>query len=265
MPYRADAAFVVRRTPDVEGVHIAAAGAQIVLRHNLQATELDNDLAGQLAAAMTACGVAGNGLFERLFTGIVMSIVDDPARAWSLFYRNTLDRLTGSDPGSGSIGEFAPIYRRARSLVHGGQVLDLASCFGFLPLLLAADGLEVIACDLSAGSMRLLSSMDDGLRCLCCAAEALPFPDGAVDTVLALHLLEHVDAATGSRVLAEAVRVARRRVVIAVPYEYEPTAAYGHVRTFDHDALDALGQQTGLPFEALDSDGGWLILDADGP
>ncbi len=261
MPPPAEHRPVVRRTPDVDGLQLEVSGDHLLLRHNLGADDIDNDLAGRLAAAVTTCGIADNALFEQLFAAVVRSAADDPAEAWPAFYRNTLDRLTGSDPGTGSIGEFAPIYRRARSLVRGPQVLDLASCFGFLPLLLAGDGWQVVASDVSAGSMRLLSSIGDRLRCVRCAAEALPFADGAVDTVLALHLLEHVDAATGARVLAEAIRVARRRVVVAVPYEQHPDPAYGHVRTLDHADLVALGEGSGLGYEVIDADGGWLVLD----
>ncbi len=257
----AEAVIAVRRTPDVSGLAIDVSDGQLVLRHDIGVEDLDNDLAGRLAAALAVSGLADNELFERLFAEVVESTMDDPVESWSAFYRNTLDRLTGDSPGQGSIAEFAPIYRRARGLVRGSLVVDLASCFGFLPLLLAGDGLDVIASDLSLGSMRLLSTMDGHVRCLCCAAESLPLPDRAVDTVLAVHLLEHVDGSTGSRILAEAVRVARRRVVVAVPYEDEPDPAYGHVRTLDHDALAALGQASGLRYEVIDSDGGWLILD----
>lgn len=257
----ASPADVVRRTAGANGLHLEVVADRVVLRHDLAARDLDNDLAGRIAAAMAERGLADGRLFERLFTGVVLSTVDDPAHAWSVFYRNTLHRLVSADPGSGSIGEFAPIYRRARFLVRGRRVLDLASCFGFLPIMLAGDGHEVIASDLSPGSMRLLSTVDSRIGCLVCRAEALPLPDGAVDTVLALHLLEHVDAHTGARVLAEALRVARQRVVVAVPYEDEPAAAYGHVRTLDHAALVSLGEQSGLPFEVIDSDGGWLVID----
>lgn len=254
-------AEIVVRTRDVDGLYVELVDDRVVLRHDLLASELDNDLAGRIAAAMAECGLADSSLFQRLFTGVVLSTVDDPARAWSTFYRNTLDQLTALDPRAGSIAEFAPIYRRARSLARGRRVLDLASCFGFLPILLADDGHEVIASDLVTGSMRLLSTVDHRVWCLCCRAEALPLPDGAVDTVFVLHLLEHVDAATGLRVLGEAVRVARQRVIAAVPYEDEPTSAYGHVRTVDHAALVGLGEQSGLSFDVIDSDGGWLVLD----
>lgn len=185
----------------------------------------------------------------------------DPGRAWTAFYRNSLRRLTAEHPGQGTIGELAPIYRLARSLVRGQQVLDVGSCFGFLPILLAQDGHTVIASDLSCGSMRLLSTVDTRIRCLCCFAEALPVGDRSVDTVLALHLLEHLDAAAGAQALAEAVRVARLRVVLAVPYEDRPAAVYGHVRTLDHATLAAMGAGTGLRHQVFDRYGGWLVID----
>ena len=62
-------------------------------------------------------------------------------------------------------------------------------------------------------------------------------------------------------VLAEMLRLARRRVVIAVPYEPVPNPVWGHVRRFGHDELTALGEGTGRPFQVTDHHGGWLVVD----
>ena len=87
-------------------------------------------------------------------------------------------------------------------------------------------------------------------------------PDGAADTVYAVHLLEHLPPDLAPVVLGEMLRLARRRVVVAVPYEDEPNPAWGHVRTFDGDALDALGAATGRPYRVDEHHGGWLVVDA---
>jgi len=197
--------------------------------------------------------------------------VDDPVRAWALFYDNTLARiraLWGAEPGSAcsSIEEIVPVYRRSLELVPGGRVLDLGSCFGFLAMLLAERaGTEVIASDIDQGSVELLRRMarrrGTTTGTLVCDAARIPLPDGAVDTVLAVHLLEHLEPDHGAAVVAEALRLARERVVIAVPFEAEPTAAYGHVRTFDLAALEELGRGTGQRFRVDEHHGGWLVLD----
>ena len=68
-------------------------------------------------------------------------------------------------------------------------------------------------------------------------------------------------------VLDEAVRLARRRVVIAVPFEDEPRACYGHVQRFDLAALELMADRLCLrhpanqPPAAYEFHGGWLILD----
>jgi hypothetical protein len=36
---------------------------------------------------------------------------------------------------------------------------------------------------------------------------------------------------------------------------------WGHVRTFDHAALQTLGEATGHPFQVTDHHGGWLVAD----
>jgi hypothetical protein len=88
----------------------------------------------------------------------------------------------------------------------------------------------------------------------------VPLATGSADTVYAVHLLEHLPAALAPRVLAEMLRVARRRVVVAVPFEAEPDRTWGHVRTFDPGELAALATATGRPYALDDHHGGWLVL-----
>jgi hypothetical protein len=83
--------------------------------------------------------------------------------------------------------------------------------------------------------------------------------DPARDTIFAV--LEHLPRGVDRPVLAEMLRVARRRVVVAVPFEDEPDRAWGHVRTFDAADLRELGASTGRPFEITDHHGGWLVID----
>jgi hypothetical protein len=77
-----------------------------------------------------------------------------------------------------------------------------------------------------------------------------------------VHLLEHLQAALASEVIAEMVRVARRRVVVAVPFEDAPNPTWGHIRTFDLADLAALGDATGGPYTVDEHHGGWLVVDA---
>jgi ubiquinone/menaquinone biosynthesis C-methylase UbiE len=123
----------------------------------------------------------------------------------------------------------------------------------------------VVATDVSAGTVRLLDAVATRLgtpiRTLVADAARVPLPDGSVDTVTAIHLLEHLEPDHGEAVLAEALRLARSRVIIAVPFETEPDTAFGHVRTFDLDTLDALGRATALSYQVAEHHGGWLIVE----
>ena len=56
--------------------------------------------------------------------------------------------------------------------------------------------------------------------------------------------------------------MASRRVIIAVPYEDEPTPAYGHLWTLDESDLRAWGSATsGWNWSVHEHFGGWLVLD----
>ena len=270
---RAATAGLVVRT---EHFSLTERGHRIEVTHWLSADQLDNDLAGLLAQELFAPGwLSGVEIFERVFTGVVRSCVDDPLLAWCTFYGNTLARVRqcwqSPDPAAGrehsTIGELAPVYAHALQLIPAGQVLDLGSCFGFLPLLLAErPDNTVTASDLSGGSMGLLSAVaaarGQQVNTLVCDAARIPVPDGWADTVSVIHLLEHVSLDHGRAVIGEALRVARRQVVVAVPVEDEPTAVYGHLRTFDLRQLGELGDLAGQHGRVHEHHGGWLVLTA---
>lgn len=273
-------------TPHFDLRHV---GDRLHVEHRLGRSELDDDLAGLLAEELFTPGwLRGGELFERLFTGLVRSSHPDPLVGWGGFYRNSLRRIAdelrgdralgprydGPVQGHGGIAGYAPVYQRAEALTLPGSVLELGSCFGFLALRLAATGRRVTASDLSGPTMRLLAEVAPTLglptpyplRTVTADAARFPAPDGYADTVLAVHLLEHVDARTGAAVLAEATRLARRRVVVAVPLEDVADATWGHVRTVSLDDLhhlgaDLLATSRATSYAVSEHHGGWLTLD----
>ncbi|WP_293240867.1 mycofactocin oligosaccharide methyltransferase MftM [Mycolicibacterium sp.] len=234
----------------------------LAVQHDLQPDEISDELAVLLATELDDAGVLrGQSEFEAVFTGVVQSAAAGD-EAWISFYRNSLDRL---EHGSAA---FAPVHEHAASLIVGTDIVDLGSCFGFFPLRLAAAGLRVTATDLSGPTMDLLDRVSGPLRrtvrTLRCDAARVPLPDGAADTVTVLHLLEHLDAASAGSVLREAVRLARRRVIVAVPFEDVPRACYGHVQRFDDGVLRVIAdawRASGVRAGVHEYHGGWLILD----
>jgi ubiquinone/menaquinone biosynthesis C-methylase UbiE len=207
--------------------------------------------------------------FERIFVDAVLSARPDPELAWTEFYGNTLCMLRHADPaGTGSVATFARIYERALSLVRGATVLDVGCCFGFLPMLAAERNprLKVIGADLVPATAALAGRIGRarGGRARFAAADllALPARDQVVDTVLAVHVLEHLPAGLTAQALAQLRRVARRRVVVAVPLEEVPDPAFGHLQAFGLPRLARLGADAeGWSHTVHAADGGWLVLD----
>lgn len=236
--------------------------------------EISNELADHIAAELVPLGLVPDGAaFERVFVDAVLSTRPDPDRAWAAFYTNTLRRLRHRDgAGTGSVATFARIYDHALSLVRGTSVLDVGSCFGFLPLLAAEryPGLKVIGTDLVPAAAALAGriSRAGGGRARFAAADLLKLPasDESADTVLAVHVLEHLPAGTTARALAQLRRVARQRVIIAVPLEQVPDPVFGHLQAFDLPRLVRMGAQApGWRYSVHGADGGWLVLDRDLP
>ncbi|WP_415973999.1 mycofactocin oligosaccharide methyltransferase MftM [Rhodococcus sp. 077-4] len=235
----------------------ARTGSTVQVTHGMTSAEIGERLVPIVTAEARHVGLSQRE-FELVLVGIVRTTVAGPIEAWATYYRNSLDELIRG------AAEFAPVHERAESLILG-SVLDMGSCFGFFPLRLAQKGHSVTATDVSAGTMRLLATIAPHLGItldtVVCDAAHVPVVDNSVDTVTALHLLEHVDAETGPRIVEEALRIARSRVVVAVPFETETTACHGHIRSFDGQALAELGRSTGLQFETSEHHGGWLVID----
>ncbi|RDH77546.1 class I SAM-dependent methyltransferase [Mycolicibacterium moriokaense] len=239
-------------------------GHQLTVIHDLTSAEISDDLTLRLEELADAGLLRGRRDFELVFTGVVRSTVDGGAAAFLHFYRNSIARLESG------LASFAPVHERAAELVHGRSLIDLGSCFGFFPLRVARRDISVLATDLSAPTMRLLdlaaTRLRRPVRTMCCDATRVPLPDRHADTVTALHLLEHLTSGDADAVLAEAIRLARRRVVIAVPFEDEPRACYGHVQRFDVAVLNRLGERIGARYPGVgvrvdEHHGGWLIID----
>lgn len=234
----------------------------------------DADLGDALAAGELGEPPADLAAFEAAFVRHVQAGACCPEAAWDAFYDSTLDRVAhgwGAAEGGGTVDTFSRIWARAARLSRGASVLDVGSCFGFLALVWSArpGAPHLLSADLSHPSAALLARqarrLGRAVTSVCADGTRLPMADRAVDTVLVLHVLEHLRPPPAGRLLAEALRVARQRVVVAVPIEDVPDRVYGHLQAFDLPALGRLGRLTGWQATVEEADGGWLVLDRPDP
>ena len=150
------------------------------------------------------------------------------------------------------INEFATIYKRVLQLLVGETVLDAGCSFGFLPLLIAefAPSIKHIAgIDLQTSSFTTVRAIAQERHFAHVEFKQVDllsdhFSDsGQYDTVLALHVLEHFNEADMYCVLVHLLRVTRRRLIVAVPYEPgQAETAYGHEQLFTPAKLESVGQ-----------------------
>lgn len=232
---------------------------------------VDADLGDELAAGVHGPCPADLAGFEQAFMAVVEAAHVDRDTAWDAFYDATLRRVGrdwGRDvPGSGTVAGFTRIWTRAAGLSRGSSALDIGTCFGFLPLAWSQRPAapRLLAVDLSRESAALAARqarrLGGAVGVVCADGARLPLPDRSVSTVHLLHVLEHLPPALANAVLGEALRVADRRVVVAVPVESRPDPLYGHVQAFDLASLAALGRQTAWHAETTAADGAWLVLD----
>lgn len=222
-------------------------------------TVSDATVVDGLVGLVEAGVLSGQEQFESAAVDIIRGSAGTSADAWAAFYDNSLRELRSGTSA------FAPVHHRARSLVAGDSLLEVGSCFGFFALACARDGLRVSACDISEGAVSLLSraSRRLGLPVEARVGDAtrLPHDADSVDTVSLIHLLEHLDEPAALTAITEALRVARRRVVVAVPFEEIPSPHFGHRLRLTEDDLRRWAERvTHGGAEVFTDHGGWLVL-----
>ena len=149
-----------------------------------------------------------------------------------------------------------PRVSRVLGILHGVQPTDLLDIGpgrgAFLwPLLEAFPGLPVTVVDSDERRMADVRAVRRGGLALLQAARMdaarLAFTDQAFDVVTVLEVLEHIPDA--SRALAEAVRVARRFVVVSVPSHADDNPQ--HIHLFSHARLADLLVRAGAEHVSL--------------
>jgi hypothetical protein len=278
---------------------------ELIIVHDFSAAQIDNNLGyyvvSELLPLLAAqrhridSGYSEQDEFERSVGDIVRSMAGNERRAWRLFYANTLNATQisaglGQPPGrpdgtaSDFIGLFGAIYRYALDLIEAlpaanapPTVLDVATCFGFFPLLLARLRTvktlgEIAGCDLNPALMAFavdyarhegLAEVQFGVSDILAddiERELTPLP-ARYDVVTALHLLEHLEPAQTEPAVANLWRLTARRLIIAVPLEAVPDPRYGHQQVFDRARLLTIGRTLGGHFEYFEYHGGWLVID----
>lgn len=142
--------------------------------------------------------------------------------------------------------------------VRGGRVLDIGAGPATYSRLLVRHDRQVVAVDYSLPLLASGARAAAPLRA-CASAELLPFPSGCFDTTLLLSILEHVD---DERVLREAARVTRERIIIQVPLaEPRVVAELGflfshwsdrsHLRVYTERMLRDLAERVGCRWVAM--------------
>lgn len=279
----------------------------IILVHDFAPGEIDNNIASyvadELLPLLLTCSTRGEPadgyrasdqeVFERFVGEIVRSIDGNEERAWHLFYDNTLAALNRAGQRDGDaesetrapndfIAEFATIYRRVADLAaecRPASVLDVATCFGFLPLLLVSalspqpkgcwQNPRVVGCDLNPALIALANSYARQRRLAgVCFVEAdirdafhPALPQRSFDVVTAIHLLEHLEPTETALAMDRLWHLARRRLIVAVPVEAVPDPRFGHRQVFDRESLSALGRTTGGLCRSFEDHGAWLVID----
>ena len=128
------------------------------------------------------------------------------------------------------------------------SVLDIGARDGYVTRLLSKYYGVTIALDLQ----QIPASMDEFYRCVC-NVTCLAFKDGAVDTIVCTEVLEHIQPDHLRATCQEMIRVAKRDLIIGVPYRQDIRVGkttcrncrqinppWGHVNRFDEGLLKDL-------------------------
>jgi SAM-dependent methyltransferase len=173
---------------------------------------------------------------------------------FSTFYRSLVSHFDQGDT------DLTPASAEgALAAVTGTTILDVACGKGWLSSRLARDGARVVGVDLALTTGDRALRYDGFSRCEG-SIEALPFRDGAFDTVVSTHTLEHVQHLANA--LAELRRVARHRVVIVVPRQRPYRGALNpHIHFFPYRFSLLAWTGSDRPYRCDLVGGDWLYVE----
>ncbi len=232
-----------------------------ILVHWFAPEEIDANIGDYFLHELKPLGILAHTQdFGDVFGAVVLSLFPhDVLRALHLYGANTLRRyqqfLKGDSnvllPPASTMHAFAQVYRRVCQLQVGESFLDVGCSFGFLPLLiseLVPTLTHVVGADIQTDPFVVVRALaeEQGLKPVQ-FVQADVLADnfnslGLFDTVVALHLLEHFSETEMYCALANVLKVAAQRLILAVPYEPgEPESAYGHEQLFSRARLEAVG------------------------
>lgn len=248
---------------------VLADDRRVRIGHDLDDDEVSEALIPTMSRDLLATGVLHTvDEFHRAVTALVTCRDGSWDECWSAYYQSSISALSRGDC------PFSPVHDRAVAEMDGDSAVEIGCCFGFLSLRLAREGVRTVAVDLDPSVLGLLRSCapaDGPLPSpVCLDARTTPLAAGTADTVYLVHVLEHLGDREGWDMVREALRLARRRVVIAVPFEPVAVRQYGHVRTFDIPTLAALADRIvslcrswspGVRTRVDEHHGGWLVVD----
>lgn len=144
-----------------------------------------------------------------------------------------------------------------RGAVVGEKVLEVGCGSGYLASLLAEDHM-VVATDICVGDE--VKKRHPKVRFEEAPISDLPFEDGAFDSVVSTHVLEHVQDI--GRAVSELRRVCRRRLVVVVPKQRPYRYTYDlhlHFFPYEYTLLSALNPRG--PYTVRDLDGDWVYVE----
>lgn len=255
----AEGGYDVRETEHFLLFTRVAAPATIIV-HRLAPEEIDANIGDYFMRELKPAGILKHPQsFGEIFGAVIFSLAPrDPLSALRLYADNTLRRYQrilmratdDSHMAGSSIDAFARIYRRVFQLHVGESFLDVGCSFGFLPLLVAdrfPSLTRVLGVDILTEPFPIVRDMAQERHLhhvQFCQADALSEQFSALgkfDTVVSLHVLEHMSEANMYRALVNLWNVTARRLIIAVPYEVgQPEVVYGHKQLFTPAKLESV-------------------------
>jgi SAM-dependent methyltransferase len=231
----------------------------VILVHHFTLQEIDNNITDYLTHELGSL-IISDQAFGQALRGVVHSVMPyEPVKAWNLFSMNTLQRLReklhdipAEADLPNSINAFASVYRRLFSLKRGSSLLDAGCACAFWPILVAERESSLRGRIVGVDSRRDAVNLSTNLAALT-GINGLEFlqldiltPEfaqlGTFDTVTAIHMLEHLSDTQLPQAFENLLKVTGHRLIIAVPYEQQATAAYGHEQVFTPDKLEQWGQ-----------------------
>jgi len=203
--------------------------------------------------------IKGDRLFNwSLILRDILKAIDNDISIWDKYRLSYMNRylkytLINERIDDKYIGDFLKIYRYTNKQIIGESVIDIGSCDCYFPIIVKVMNpkLDVTASDKTMDGLLFLKKICNNkkIKVNILKLDILKNINAKLrfDTVVNIHVLEHIPASLNFEFINNCLKLADKRVITVVPIE-KKIQILEHKQVFNENKLIYIANKTKLPY-----------------